>query len=425
MASYDTFAGGAGAFKPLGFGPDGAMYVVANGKSDKATLHSFDFKTGKPDPTPLVALEEFDFSGELLFTDTKLIGIRYLSDAYATVWLDEGMKKTQQQVDALMPNTINLISVARRAEMPWVLVDSYSDRQPHRYALFNTATAKLNPVGATQAQIKPAEMASQEMVRVKARDGLSIPAWLTIPQGAERKNLPMVVLIHGGPYVHGTSWGWSADAQFLASRGYAVLEPDFRGTKGYGMRYFRAGWKQWGLGMQNDVADATRWAIAQGIADPKRVCIAGASYGGYATLMGLVNDPDLYKCGINWVGVTDIGLMHTGDSSADNDFTDVYKTYGMPLLLGDPVTDAVRYKATSPLQQAARITQPLLMAYGGRDVRVPVYHGRKLYDAVKATNPAVEMVVYDDEAHGWRLLKNRVDFWGRVEKFLDQNIGKK
>lgn len=219
-------------------------------------------------------------------------------------------------------------------------------------------------------------------MRYKARDGMEIPALLTLPANGAQ-NAPLVVLVHGGPFVRGTHWGWNPDSQFLASRGYAVLEPEFRGSKGYGDKHYRAGWKQWGLAMQNDIADGARWAVAQGFADPKRICIAGASYGGYATLMGLVNDPDLYKCGVNWVGVTDINLLYDGHWSSTSDTSEDWKLYGMPDRVGDQVKDAAQLKATSP-----------------------------------------EWIEYQDEGHGWGLPKNRVDFWGRVEKFLDKHIGK-
>jgi dipeptidyl aminopeptidase/acylaminoacyl peptidase len=314
--------------------------------------------------------------------------------------------------------------VAQRAETAWVLVHSYSDIQPHTWNLFNTETGKLNKVGDSFAAVDPARMGTQEALRYTARDGLEIPALLTLPNGAARKNLPLVVLVHGGPYVRGGQWGWDPQAQFLASRGYAVLEPEYRGSTGFGSKHFRAGWKQWGLKMQDDIADGARWAIKEGIVDPKRICIAGASYGGYATLMGLINDPDLYRCGIDWVGVTDISLLYTGHWSFRSDMSDSWKEYGMPDLIGDVVKDAQQFKATSPIEQAARIKQPLLLAYGGSDHRVPIYHGRKFYDAVKTTNPNVEMVVYDEEGHGWALPKNRIDFWRRVEKFLEKNIGK-
>jgi dipeptidyl aminopeptidase/acylaminoacyl peptidase len=175
--------------------------------------------------------------------------------------------------------------------------------------------------------------------------------------------------------------------------------------------------------MQNDVADGARYLIAKGIVDPKRICIAGASYGGYATLMGLINDPDLFKCGIDWVGVTDINLLYSGGWSRPSDMTDDLRKYSMPDMLGDPVKDAAQIKATSPIELASRVTQPVILAYGGVDVRVPLYHGKKFYDAVTKTNHNVQWIEYPDEGHGWRLPKNNVDFWTRVEKFLDQNIG--
>jgi dipeptidyl aminopeptidase/acylaminoacyl peptidase len=251
-----------------------------------------------------------------------------------------------------------------------------------------------------------------------------LPVWLTLPPGKTQRQLPMVVLVHGGPWVRGGTWDWDAEAQFLASRGYAVLEPEFRGSTGYGKQLFLAGWKQWGLKMQDDVADATRWAIAQGYAAPQRICIAGASYGGYATLMGLLNDPDLYQCGIDWVGVTDIELMYDSGWFYSSDLSSDWKQYGMPALIGDRVKDADQLRATSPLRQAARIRQPLLLAYGGADRRVPITHGYQFRDAVRAGgNTRVEWVEYGEEGHGWYLPHNRIDFWGRVERFLDRNIG--
>lgn len=202
-----------------------------------------------------------------------------------------------------------------------------------------------------------------------------------------------------------------------------MLELEYRGSTGFGAAHFEAGLKQWGLAMQNDLADGTRWAIAHGIADPARICIAGASYGGYAALMGLVNDPDLFRCGIDWLGVTDIELMYKGTWFSKSDATPAFLRYGMPVMIGDLVKDAAQLQATSPIRQAARIHQPLLLAYGEEDKRVPIYHGKKFLAAVSRTNKQVEFVSYSGEAHGWSLPKNRMDFWGRVERFLDRNIG--
>ncbi|MES2126100.1 MAG: alpha/beta fold hydrolase [Pseudomonadota bacterium] len=404
--------------EPLFAAEDGALYVrAANG--DKQAIYRYDLKANGLPAKPLLASDAYDIDGHFITDGRRALGYRYHIDAEVTAWFDPALQAIQGRIDALLPATTNRLSRGQRSETPFVLVDSFSDAQPHVFLLFNNETGKLVKLGAANPDIDPKQMAMKDMVRYKARDGLEIPAYLTLPNSAKRK-LPMVVLVHGGPFVRGGYWAFSPEAQFLAARGYAVLEPEFRGSTGFGTRHFQAGWKQWGRAMQDDVADGARWAIAQGIADPKRICIAGASYGGYATLMGLVNDPDLFKCGFEWVGVTDLDFMYTVDWS---DFPDAYKKFGMPLLVGDRVADAAQFKATSPLAQAARIKQPLLLAYGGADVRVPIIHGTRFYDAVKATNPNVEWIEYEKEGHGWYLPATNVDFWTRVEKFLDRQIG--
>lgn len=418
IAEFDMMAG----FTPFDIGPDGTLYVAAKTRGrDKSAIYVYDVKQKRIDPEPLVSLADYDFSGSFIADRKEVLGARYLTDAEATVWFSPRMKIIQKAVDDLLPGTINRISVGRHAQTPFMLVQAFSDTQPSVFLYYDTGSGKLTPLGSAFPGIDPKQMATKDMVRYPARDGLPIPAYLTLPRGPVKQDLPMVVLVHGGPYVRGGSWNWSAQAQFLASRGYAVLEPEFRGSTGFGWKHFQSGWKQWGLAMQNDVADGAKWAIAQKIADPKRICIAGASYGGYATLMGLINDPELFKCGIDWVGVTDIDLLYSitwSDSSAE------WQTYGMPRLVGDREKNAEQFKATSPLLLASRITQPLLLAYGGADRRVPIEHGTRFRDAVGRTNRSVEWVEYPEEGHGWVLIKNRVDFWSRVEKFLDKNIGK-
>ena len=422
MASYKLY-GSTDGYAPLEFGPDGTLYVVANAGKDKQSVYAMEVASGKMNPAPLITSADYDFHGELIMRREKLLGFTMQGDSDSTLWLDAAMKAVQADVDKTLANTANLITVPVRPETPWVLVTAFSDVQPRTLLLYNTETRAFKRIGSERPAIKAAQMGTQEVVRYKARDGLVIPAWLTIPPGGKRAGLPLVVLVHGGPYVRGRAWGWRAETQFLASRGYAVLEPEFRGSTGFGEAHFRAGWKQWGLGMQNDIADGAKWAIAEGIVDPGRVCIAGASFGGYATLMGLVNDPELFKCGVSWVGVTDIDLLYNGSWGFEDDISASYRKYGMPKLVGDPVADAAQFKATSPLQQAGRIRQPLLLAYGGADRRVPLFHGERFYKAVKQTNPNVEWIVYPDEGHGWALPKNEIDFWNRVERFLERHIG--
>jgi dipeptidyl aminopeptidase/acylaminoacyl peptidase len=263
-------------------------------------------------------------------------------------------------------------------------------------------------------------MPKREPVRYTARDGLSIPAVLTLPRGREAKDLPLVLYVHGGPYVRGHQWTWSAEAAYLAALGYAVLEPDFRGSLGWGRRFFQAGWKQWGLAMQDDLVDGIDWLAKRGTIDPKRVCIMGASYGGYAVMMGLARDPDRFRCGVNYVGVTDIGLLFsvTWSDMSDSDFI----KYSAKEIIGDPERDAAQFRATSPLANAAKIRAPVLMAYGVQDYRVPLVHGERMRDALRQNGAPVEWVAYNDEGHGFLLESNRYDFYGRVAKFLAEHL---
>ncbi|MDB5746719.1 MAG: dipeptidyl aminopeptidase [Massilia sp.] len=424
LTTFKLYGNNEDAITPLAFGPDGKLYVSTRHGRDTSAVHTLDIATGKLNPEPLVSTAGHDFDGTILTSREKVLGMRFTTDAESVEWFDPAMKAVQETVDKLLPATVNLVSAPpQHAKTPWLLVRAYSDLIPATYYLFNRDTKLVNKVGETYPGIDPKQMGRQQAVNYKARDGLNIPALLTMPAGARRSGLPLVVLVHGGPWVRGSSWGWAPQSQFLASRGYAVLEPEFRGSTGFGAAHYKAGFKQWGLAMQNDLADGVRWAVEKGYVDPKRVCIAGASYGGYATLMGLVNDPDLYKCGVNWVGVSDINLMYSS-ANHTNDSSDEWKRYGMPEMIGDRVKDASQLKATSPIEQAARIKQPLLLAYGGADQRVPIDHGTKFHAAVKRTNPNVEWVEYPAEGHGFYLPKNSIDFWRRVEKFLDKNIGK-
>jgi dipeptidyl aminopeptidase/acylaminoacyl peptidase len=292
-----------------------------------------------------------------------------------------------------------------------------SDQTPPSYWLYKTVDKSLQPLVPPRADLPAREMGQRDVYRFKARDGLEIPLLVTMPTGP-KKPRAAVLMVHGGPYVRGTHWPWEPEAQFLASRGYVVLEPEFRGSEGYGHAHFRAGWKQWGLAMQDDLADTVAFAVKQGWVDPGRVCIAGASYGGYAALMGTIKQSDLFKCAINWVGVTDLGLMSSINWS---DLSEDWKTYGMKQLVGDPVADAAQFAATSPLKRAKEIKIPLLMAYGGSDRRVPIKHGTDLKAAMSPSQP-LEWVDYPTEGHGWFNLKTNEDFWGRVERFLAKHL---
>jgi len=404
---------------PTHMDAQGQLYVTSDLGQNTVGLYTWNFETHKPNDKPVLHSQAFDLYPQPVVREGQVQGWRYTIDAPVTQWTDPNAKDLQDTIDKALPHTVNVLSTGQRSTSPHVLVHTFSDRNPGTTLVYNRDTKKFIRLGDVRPGLRGQAMASMDFVHYKARDGLSIPAWLSLPAGSAKKNLPLLVFAHGGPWVRGQSWGWDAEVQFLASRGYAVLQPEFRGSTGFGRKHFEAGWKQWGQAMQNDLADGAKWAITQGIADPQRICIMGASYGGYATLMGLVNDPDLFRCGINWVGVTDPQLMYSVNWS---DTTDQTKIYGLPRLMGDPVKDAEMLKTYSPLHQAARIQAPVLMAYGGKDERVPLVHGEKMRDALKTHNPKVEWVEYPDEGHGFVELNTQLDFWQRVEKFLARHL---
>nr|WP_295130930.1 alpha/beta fold hydrolase [uncultured Roseateles sp.] len=419
LAEFNAFTEG-GDLAVRQIGADGKLFVTAQRGRDKQACWLLDPVSGEWSAEPLAQSPQFDVDAEVVARRDKVLGLRFTIDAEVTQWLDADMQTLQKQIDTVLPRTVNRLSVPWTGDAPWVLIEAFADIQPTQYYLFNRETRKFSRLGGERPDINAKAMAEMDMVRIKVRDGLEMPAWLTLPPGAAgMKNLPMVVLVHGGPFVRGPAWRWDAEVQFLAARGFAVLQPQFRGSKGFGAAHHQAGWRQWGKAMQTDLADAAAWAIAQGIADPKRIAIAGGSYGGYAALMGLLRDPALFRCGVAWVGVTDLDMLH---SVSWDDVSDAYKKHGMPKLLGDRVKDAAELKANSPLTHAASIKQPVLLAYGSADKRVPLVHGEAFSKALKAANTQVEYVVYADEGHGWRVPANQIDFWNRVAGFLDMQL---
>lgn len=404
---------------PIIMGDESTLYVTVHNKGDFAQLYRYDLKKNALDPKPILALDNYDFSGSLVLDPRtgQLLGVHYENDASGSHWLTPELRALQASIDAKLPDTINHIQFSLQ-ENPVVLVFSSSSTEPGQYRLYHRGTDKFTPLGRRMPGIDAKQMAPMQAVQYKARDGLPISAYLTLPLKTGAQKPPLIVLVHGGPQAR-EHWEWDAQVQFLASRGYAVLQADYRGSEGYGKKHLDAGNKQWGLAMQDDLADGVKWAVAQGHVDGSRVCIAGASYGGYATLMGLIRDPQLYRCGVAWVAVSDWDLMF--DSGWNNHFDETDRFY-LPKVLGDRQADKARLDATSPLRNAAKLTQPLLLAHGELDRRVPIQHSIKLRAALPDSNKNVEWIKYPDEGHGWFHARTRIDFWSRVEKFLARHL---
>ena len=403
------------------------LYVEHTGPTGTSVLSKFDFDKNKPEAQSIINTPGFDFQGSPIVNRStgNLLGMRILTDARTTVWFDPVMKAMQKTADERWPSHVNSLS-CRRCGQPDMVVQNiaYSDTDPGQVWLYKAATKEWQPVSKARSAIDPKQMATVDFVRVKARDGLDIPAYITIPKGRKLSDSgPAVVMVHGGPWVRGGEWQWEAEAQFLASRGYLVISPEFRGSTGFGKKHFESSFKQWGQAMQNDIADVTLWAKQKGYAN--KFCIAGASYGGYSTLMGLVNNPELYQCGIAWVAVTDPLLLLKGSWLNSDDLSDDSRKYSLPDLIGDAEKDVVMLKANSPVEQAARIRAPLLLVYGREDKRVPLEHGTRLRSAMQKAGLEPQWVVYADEGHGFLLKENRLDFAKKMEDFLAANLKNK
>jgi dipeptidyl aminopeptidase/acylaminoacyl peptidase len=260
-------------------------------------------------------------------------------------------------------------------------------------------------------------MAQMEPVALKARDGQALHGYLTRPSGKESaRNLPLVVYVHGGPYGIWDNWDFDPEVQMLASRGYAVLQVNYRGSGGYGYDFMRAGYHEWGGKMQDDVTDATRWAIAQGIADAGRVCIYGASYGGYAALEGAVKDPDLYKCAIGYVGVYDLRQWagHNDMAKSPAGFGSIDEHIG---------SDDADLWNRSPLAGADRIRAKVMLVVGGADARVPKAQGEAMRAALIKNKNEPEWVYEGREGHGFYAEEHVTQLYEKLLSFLDKQIG--
>jgi dipeptidyl aminopeptidase/acylaminoacyl peptidase len=407
-------------FTPLAFDyDDRTLYVAADREGDKRAIYTYDFAAKKPGEL-IAASPQVDIDA-LIFSPAKhaLVGVRYQADKPGAVWFDADMARLQKAVDQALPDTYNALQVPNK-NLHRAIVFAYSDVQPGTFYLLDTDKLTLDELARSRPWLDPRQLAQRKPVHYPARDGLEIPAYLTLPKGASDRKPSLVVIIHGGPWVRGFTWGFDTEAQFFASRGYVVLEPEFRGSAGHGFKLLSAGFKQWGLAMQDDITDGVEWLIREGRVDKDHICLYGGSYGGYAALWGLIKTPELYQCGVAFVAVTDINLLFSTAWSymASSPFF----IYGAREVIGDPDTDAAKLRSVSPLANADKLKAPVLLAYGGADQRVPLVHGNAFSAALDKYGKTYEWVVYPGEGHGFNKDENRFDFYRRVEAFLKKYL---
>ena len=413
------------ALRPLAFDTDDKTLIVSSrAGGDRAGLYRFDPATRK--------LGEKIFDHPWLDVDDGLvrhpktlavIGVRYSAEVPKTHWIDPTYVALQAAVDAALPNTNNVLFPGDEASKT-VVVFAQSATDAGTYYLLNAEKRSLEKVAATREWLSPALMPDRKFVAYKSRDGMTIPAWLTVPRGVEAKNLPLIVHIHGGPWArsyHGVQWGRWPSAQFFASRGYAVLEPEPRASTGFGRKHYRSGFKQWGLAMQDDITDGALHLAKEGIVNKDRMCLFGGSYGGYASLQGLVKDPDLWRCASSYIAVTDLELLQTVAWSDIARGSDFYET-DYKFRVGDYEKDRVQFDATSPAKNAAKIKAAVMLTMGGQDKRVPLIHGTAMRDAMEKAGKPLDYKVYVDEAHGFNANENVIDFYTRTEAFFAKHL---
>ncbi len=409
----------------VGLDGDDGLLVSTDAPGDGSMeVRRYDFIANAPAPDSLLTTPGFDNSASpIAHRDTgALIGWDVRTDARSQVWLTEPMRQLQKQIDTRFSRTVNLISCRPCDGKGRLLVYAYSDVDPGNYLLYQPQTGQWQRLGEVRPEIDPRRMGTVQFHRARARDGRDLPVWVTLPRapaGQKATPAPAVVLVHGGPWLRGREWGFDAEAAFLASRGYVVIEPEFRGSEGYGTAHFRAGWKQWGHKMQDDISDALQFGVDKGWATAGRACIMGGSYGGYATLMGLAKDPAQYRCGVAFAAVSDPRNMfdfHWSDITASG------RKYSLPLLIGDRQKDEALLIAGSPLEQVGRFEAPLLLVHGAADRRVPIANAERMRDALLKSGKRVEWVSYADEGHGFEFDENRIDYYRRVEAFLARHL---
>jgi dipeptidyl aminopeptidase/acylaminoacyl peptidase len=295
----------------------------------------------------------------------------------------------------------------------WVVAYS-SDVLPMTYYLYDRPSKKLTKLFTANPELAKYKLAPMKPVTIESRDGLKLVSYLTLPVGVEAKKLPMVLLVHGGPW-HRDSWGYDAQAQWLANRGYAVLQVNFRGSTGFGKKFLDAGNREWGRKMHDDLIDAVKWAIEEGYADPKKVAIMGGSYGGYAALVGAAFTPDTFCCAVSIVGPSNLVTL-----------LDSVPSYWKPLkkMFAVRVGEGKEFlESRSPLFKADKIKIPLLIGQGAQDPRVKKAESDQIVEAMRKAKKPVEYVVFDDEGHGFARPENRLKFYATAEKFLAKQLG--
>ncbi|MDB6094739.1 MAG: peptidase prolyl oligopeptidase active site domain protein [Verrucomicrobia bacterium] len=406
------FNGYVETWNPQFFGADNVtLYLVSYEEQDRGALYTYNTRTLERSAALFVP-PEGEISGVIMSPDRKeLRGVAYTSDRTHYHWFDAARGALQQRLENTFSGSSVTITSSSDDETVKLVFVSH-DREPGVYFLLDEKAGSLASFKRVR-EIDPALLSPRRPVSYRARDGLEINGYLTVPRGHEGRRVPLVMLPHGGPFGIREEWGYDAESQFLASRGYAVLQPNYRGSGGYGREFLNKGRQQWGRAMQDDLTDGVKWAIDQGFADPNRIAIYGASYGGYAALAGVTLTPELYRCAVNYVGAADLEITYK--NRGDDAFTTSEDFNYQREWIGP----TAEYRAaTSPLNYVERIRVPTLHAYGKRDPRVKIDHWQRLEPLLRKYGKSYESIEQSHQGHGFRDEKASIAFYERMDQFF-------
>lgn len=404
-------------FSPIMFAYDNKnIYVASNLSRDKVAIYTFDPEANKT--LDLIFEHDEVDAGSILHSKKRKIitGVTYTTDKTYYKFFDKQREELQKTLEKFFP-AYEVVPIDMDDDERKVIVRTYSDKTRGAYYIYDSNDNSISKLADLSPWLHEGQMAPMKAITYQARDGLTIHGYLTTPAGVEAKDLPLVVIPHGGPSSR-NFWGFSSVTQFLANRGIAVLEVNFRGSVGYGKSFWQAGFKQWGRKMQDDLTDGVLWTVEQGIADRKRLAIFGASYGGYAALAGATFTPDLYACAVSYVGPSNIFTL-----------LETIPPYWKPFLemeyeeIGDPVKDKELLEEISPVFHAEKIKIPLFVAQGANDPRVNKAESEQIVEAVREAGKEVVYMLKENEGHGFQNEENRFDFYRTLEEFFRKYLG--
>jgi dipeptidyl aminopeptidase/acylaminoacyl peptidase len=393
------------------------MIIGTNVGHDKMALYWFDPATGKQGDK-IFSHDEVDAGGMMgSRLHKKWLGVTWYTDKpQRKVW-DKDWAEVYALLEGEFPGLqVDITSMSKDENRMTVTV--WSDREPAAYYLYDRKSMAMEDIAKSRPNIDAAKMSPMKPFKFTARDGLVVSGYITVPRDAKGP-VPLIVNPHGGPYGVRDTWGFNREHQFFANRGYATMQVNYRGSGGYGREFWMAGFKKWGREMQNDLTDAVKWAISQNIAAADKVCIYGGSYGGYATMAGMTYTPELYKCGVNYVGVVDIPMLYDTMPKYWEPTKDV-----MRVQIGDPddPQDLAMLKAASPLYAVENIKAPIFIVHGRRDPRVVYQHAEYLRDAMKKAGKPYEWLMKENEGHGYRKEENNLELYHKMGDFFAKHL---